>query len=226
MSAWGTPLDPWGWEAVRAGVRVVAASVPPGVVVAAQWDDVPDMVLVGAHWGVRGQRSGALVGVPAWLARAPGARVRAFRAGRRCAAVAVEALRGGRWVPVDGGRRGPRWPVGLGGSVSHSGGLTVALVGSGRLGVDVEVSGEVPGAFLTVGERALPRLGLGEVAWRRVLFSVREAAFKAGVAGAGETLLSVEVRKVGPGWAVVAGAGGVVRVRWALVGSGVWSWTF
>ena len=114
-----------------------------------------------------------------------------FSSGRR---VARAALQG---VGVDGvaiGRlgRAPAWPSCVVGSIAHSRRLAIALVGrSARyaaIGVDVEPFGR---ATRRVAERVLSereRAGLADDSWHTLLFSAKEAVYKAVNPLAGEFL--------------------------------------
>ncbi|MEA5153820.1 4'-phosphopantetheinyl transferase family protein [Raineyella sp.] len=111
-----------------------------------------------------------------------------FAAVRACARQALESLGLPASPLVPAVDRTPRWPEGVVGSMTHCEGYCAAAVGRGSdvlaLGIDAEPNLPVPegvlSAFAGAGEvvhlRGLPVNG---VAWDRLLFSAKEAAFKA-----------------------------------------------
>ena len=116
------------------------------------------------------------------LANVGTVRADAYSSGRR---VAHEALRG---INIDGcaiGKRGrvPVWPSGVVGSITHSRALAIAVVARRKrfaaLGVDVEPFGRIS---RRVAERVLSereRSRLVDDSWRTLLFSAKEAVYKA-----------------------------------------------
>ena len=105
-----------------------------------------------------------------------------FSSGRR---VARAALQGIGLHDVAIGRRGraPAWPSCVVGSIAHSRRLAIALVGrSARyaaIGLDVEPLGRTT---RRVAERVLSqreRAGLADDSWHTLLFSAKEAVYKA-----------------------------------------------
>ncbi|MBL3585607.1 4'-phosphopantetheinyl transferase superfamily protein [Rhodovulum sulfidophilum] len=125
--------------------------------------------------------------VPVARTEGPKARRAAeFRAGRLAAAAASASLTGMPCLAGRGADGAPLWPVGLAGSISHSGGQALALVGpSARragLGVDIEgplsprVAAEIAPVALTPEERAC--FGTDPV-WVGLIFSAKESLFKA-----------------------------------------------
>ncbi|MEU3566125.1 4'-phosphopantetheinyl transferase superfamily protein [Kitasatospora sp. NPDC006786] len=89
-------------------------------------------------------------------------------------------------LPGPGGA--PRWPAGVTGSITHTDGYTAcAVAGTGRLaslGIDAEPARPLPRGVLQLvsseAERsALAVLPEGRVPWDTVLFSAKEAAYKA-----------------------------------------------
>ena len=124
-----------------------------------------------------------------------------YSSGRR---VAREALRS---LGIDGwaiGRQGrvPTWPKGVVGSIAHSRELAIALVGRHRhfagIGVDVERVGRTT---RRVAERVLSdreRSRLADDSWRTLLFSAKEAVYKAVHPLAGEFLEFRDV-EIAPG---------------------------
>ncbi|MFC5957633.1 4'-phosphopantetheinyl transferase [Streptomyces pratens] len=124
------------------------------------------------------------------VARAVDKRRREFTAVRSCARRAMKKL-GVPPRPVLPGERGaPGWPDGLAGSMTHCAGYcAAALVRTGDLasiGIDAEVRGPLPEGVLSsvalpgeaerIGRLALERPG---VPWDRLLFSAKEAVYKA-----------------------------------------------
>ncbi|MFF2080156.1 4'-phosphopantetheinyl transferase [Kitasatospora sp. NPDC058162] len=115
-------------------------------------------------------------------------RQRQFTAAR---VLAREALAGlgrapGPLLPGRGGA--PRWPGGVVGSITHCEGYTAcAAAGADRhasLGVDAEPQEPLPQGVLQLSataaeRRRLSRLPNGPVPWDRLLFSAKEATYKA-----------------------------------------------
>jgi 4'-phosphopantetheinyl transferase EntD len=109
-----------------------------------------------------------------------------FDAGRKAAATALGDL-GRVGGPVGRGRRGePLWPFGIVGSISHSGGLAVAVVSdrtaaTASLGVDIELADGLDraswDAVLTPSEQL--RCSSDPRVLPTVHFAAKEAAFKA-----------------------------------------------
>ncbi|MEU4423041.1 4'-phosphopantetheinyl transferase superfamily protein [Actinoplanes sp. NPDC024001] len=120
---------------------------------------------------------------------APGRR-REFVTARRCAR---EALAGLGHPPVairPGPRREPVWPAGLAGSITHCAGYRAAAVTRteevASVGIDAEPHAPLPprvlGAVTAPGDAEhLARLSRAEPAvhWDRLLFSAKEAVYKA-----------------------------------------------
>ncbi|WP_275040806.1 4'-phosphopantetheinyl transferase family protein [Nocardiopsis salina] len=117
-------------------------------------------------------------------------RRRQFATSRACARRALSDL-GVQSAPILPGRHGePRWPAGVVGSITHCDGYRAAVVArsgeAAAVGIDAE-----PGLPLPEGVRSLvaspreaaslARLGAREprVPWDRLLFSAKEAAYKA-----------------------------------------------
>lgn len=124
------------------------------------------------------------------VARAVDSRRREFTTGRWCARRALRELDVPDAPLLTDERRAPRWPDGIIGSITHCAGYRAAAVArSGPLrwlGIDAEVHEPLPEGVLDVvslpAERtALDRLSATdpEIAWDRVLFSAKEAVFKA-----------------------------------------------
>ncbi|MEU2250846.1 4'-phosphopantetheinyl transferase superfamily protein [Streptomyces sp. NPDC019224] len=124
------------------------------------------------------------------MARAVASRRREFTSVRHCARLALSQL-GVAYSPLVPGHLGaPRWPDGVAGSMTHCAGYRAAAVArTGALasvGIDAEPDRPLkPGMLEAVAlpaERArLAELASGrpEVAWDRLLFSAKEAVYKA-----------------------------------------------
>ena len=124
------------------------------------------------------------------LGRAVDKRRREFVTGRACARQALARL-GVRPRSVPSGRRGePLWPQGVVGSITHCRGYVASAVASretlSAIGIDAEphaALGEeiLPDVITTAEERRLSDLSAAsiDVHWDRVLFSAKEAVYKA-----------------------------------------------
>ncbi|WP_441250874.1 4'-phosphopantetheinyl transferase family protein [Kitasatospora sp. McL0602] len=177
----------------------------------------------------------------ALVARATAGRRREFGTGRRCAREALAAL-GVPPAPLLRGRRGmPAWPAGVVGSITHCAGYRAAAVADGRdalgLGIDAEPDAALPEGVLAAvafgpepAQLAAYRRLRPELAWDRLLFSAKEAVYKAW-SGAGGGWLGFEEAVVGidpPGrsqtgtFHAVLPAGGAIgpllQGRWAAAG--------
>jgi 4'-phosphopantetheinyl transferase EntD len=143
-----------------------------------------------------------------WLGDASPARRAEFAAGRWCARTALGQLGGPVSAPLRNGRHGsPDWPPGFVGSITHTPRLTAAAVarrgwrdGVRGIGLDAEDAAPLPAGVLDVvastGEREdLRRLARGrsEVLWDTVLFTVKEATYKALYPLLGEVLAHDDV---------------------------------
>ena len=110
-----------------------------------------------------------------------------FAAGRLAAHQAQRALGLKAQAVAMAADRAPIWPMGLCGSISHSGGVAAAAVGKrdawAALGLDIEEDTDLPAEIvetvLLPAERAwlAPRADAGRLA--RVIFSIKEAIYKA-----------------------------------------------
>ncbi|MEU8803572.1 4'-phosphopantetheinyl transferase superfamily protein [Spirillospora sp. NPDC048819] len=150
--------------------------LPPGVATAAAYDDPPEAVLLPEE--------------EAAVARAVEKRRLEFTTVRWCARRALAEL-GVPHAPITRGERGaPRWPDGVVGSMTHCDGYRAAAVARAgemtALGIDAEPHAPLPGGVLgTIArEEELPLLdGLRrtspDVHWDRLLFSAKEAVYKA-----------------------------------------------
>lgn len=127
------------------------------------------------------------------VARAVDKRRREFTTARACARQALERLGVGP-APVPRGKDGaPRWPAGVVGSITHCAGYRACAVArSGdvaSVGIDAEPNEATPKGVLDAvsdaGERehlaGLPAAGgrEPEIHWDRLLFSAKEAVYKA-----------------------------------------------
>lgn len=117
----------------------------------------------------------------ACVAKAIPSRQREFAAGRQAGRVALAADIA---IPM-AADRAPNWPEGVVGSITHAGGWALAVVtGSDRLiGIDLEVDEPLPvevfDTVLSPTERAWIDRQSGSGTWARVIFSVKECAYKA-----------------------------------------------
>ncbi|MFN3216726.1 MAG: 4'-phosphopantetheinyl transferase [Acidimicrobiales bacterium] len=133
---------------------------------------------------------------------APG-RFRDFVLGRRCARLAVEGL-GLEPAPIlVGERRQPLWPAGVVGAITHTEGYVAAAVARAdevaSIGIDAEADERLPDGV----ERRIVRpdeqrlLGLDDVgvtAVDRLIFSAKEAVYKAWFPLTGEWLGFLDAR--------------------------------
>ena len=127
--------------------------------------------------------------VPADMRGAVPKRRSEFLAGRLCAALALHAL--GLPPQVGQNGRAPAWPAGAAGSISHSDGLAIAVASRGhdRLGVDCErrmsaqQAAELRRMILTPAEMALRPAAMAEADFVTLVFSGKEALYKAAAAG-------------------------------------------
>lgn len=126
-------------------------------------------------------------------------RRRQFATARACARRALAEL--GRspapLLPGPGGA--PRWPVGVVGSITHCEGFRAAVVSPATryaaLGIDAEPAGPLPTGVLGLITSPAERTALAELAaadpsvpWERVLFSAKEAVYKAWYPATGHPL--------------------------------------
>lgn len=124
------------------------------------------------------------------MARALPARRREFATGRDCARRALERL-GVPTVPVLAGNRGePVWPAGVVGSITHCRGYrgcaVAAATAMAAIGIDAEPHEPLPEGLVERVAGAEEKSGLAQlaraqpaVAWDRLLFSAKEALYKA-----------------------------------------------
>lgn len=133
----------------------------------------------------------------ALVARAVDRRRREFADGRACARAALAGL-GLPPAPILRGERGaPQWPAGVTGSITHCDGYRAAAAARtsdlASLGVDAEPDLPLPAGVLGMISTAAERAWLAELArpagpaapaalpvcWDRLLFSAKEAVYKA-----------------------------------------------
>jgi 4'-phosphopantetheinyl transferase EntD len=151
---------------------VIERLVPDGVVVVATREDLLEVDLFPEEREA--------------VARAVEKRRREYVTARACARQALEGL-GVAPVAIPNGERGePRWPDGVVGSITHCAGYRASAVARAHdvasVGIDAEVHAPLPdGVWDQIAfrsERALLGRG-GDVCLDRVLFSAKEAVYKA-----------------------------------------------
>ncbi|MGL5909828.1 MAG: 4'-phosphopantetheinyl transferase family protein [Phycicoccus sp.] len=161
-------------------------------------------------------------------------RVTQFATGRHCARLALAHLGADGSSPLLPDARGaPRWPAGITGSITHTPGWTGALVartgrrGVAAVGLDAERAAPLPAGVLDVVASPAERERLARLTdddpsrpWDVLLFSAKEAAYKAWYPLAGTVLahdaVAVDLRADGR-FLAVARAGRrsvVVRGAW------------
>ncbi len=116
------------------------------------------------------------------LPRAVPKRMREFAAGRAAARQAMSDLGADAAPILQGKDRAPIWPAGLTGSISHCKTACVAVTGRVRaLGVDIEDALPLPKDAVPVvcSENERAWLALRDPIMSRVIFSAKEAAYKA-----------------------------------------------
>jgi 4'-phosphopantetheinyl transferase EntD len=112
-------------------------------------------------------------------------RRREFATGRRCARCALARL-GLPQAPVPmGSHRGPAWPLGIVGSITHCQGYYAAAVARHGviegLGIDAEVNKSLPRGVRELTSFPGEWVGLSDtvgISWPALLFSARESVFK------------------------------------------------
>lgn len=120
----------------------------------------------------------------ACVAAAVAKRRREFAFGRACSRAALARLGRGRPAPVVSGEHGaPLWPPGVVGSITHVEGYYAAAVAAGSdfaaIGIDAAANRSLPPAVARVAAaRELSDLP-GGGRWPTVVFSAKEAVFKA-----------------------------------------------
>lgn len=169
---------------------------------------------------------------PLWPGEAvPGAvpvRLAEFSAGRTAARLALADAGAAAVALPMGADRAPRWPAGVAGSITHAGGVALAAVlrAPAAVGIDIEPDEGLPpdtlGTILTAAER-----GAGtDLRAARVVFSAKEAFFKAQFPRTGRMIgfdaAAVELRDDGFTLAIAAPlpglpAGARLAGRWLRV---------
>ena len=110
------------------------------------------------------------------LARMVPARRREFAAGRTAAR---RALGQSIAIPM-GADRAPVWPAGVSGSITHTQGWAMAVVGSGLIGIDLEQDEPLPPEVFDTVLLPQERVALGADTRRaKLIFSAKECAYKA-----------------------------------------------
>jgi enterobactin synthetase component D / holo-[acyl-carrier protein] synthase len=160
----------------RSSDEVIAEILPRSVVSAEAYRDPDDLFLFPEEELV--------------VSRAVEMRRRAFTTGRACARRALAGL-GLAPVAIPPDERGaPCWPAGVVGSITHCDGYRAAAVAWAQeaicVGIDAEPHGSLPGGVLRRIASAQEQTWLRElmathprVAWDRLLFSAKEAVYKA-----------------------------------------------
>ncbi len=155
---------------------LVEAIFPATVACAEAFTDPPDTVLFPEEAAV--------------VAKAVDKRRREFVTARACARTALGALGVGP-VPILPGEHGaPQWPPGIVGSITHCAGYRAAAVAHATLiraiGLDAEPDDGLPDGVLDLISRPCERAQLRALAaaepgvsWDRLLFSAKEAVYKA-----------------------------------------------
>ncbi len=126
----------------------------------------------------------------ACVARAVERRRREFTTGRHCARVALTRLGVGPSAIPRGERGAPRWPDGVVGSLTHCAGYRAAAVARAAdlvtIGIDAEPNEPLPAGVLDSISLPRERARLAAIAasvpgvcWDRLLFSAKEAVYKA-----------------------------------------------
>ncbi len=186
----------------------LAAILPAGAMAAEIWDDGEETDVDPAQWLLGREREA--------VADAVAGRRREFAHGRMCAREALRRL-GVEPVEVPVGPDGsPLWPARVLGSITHKGPYRAAAVAwreeVPELGIDAELSESLPAGVLeriaTRQEAEMVASLAGarpEVPWDRLLFSAKEAVYKA-VSGSGQGSFSLE------NFAVELGSGDRVRL--------------
>jgi len=155
---------------------MLADVLPAGVAVAEVRGDVADAILFPEEKEAIG--------------RAVEKRRREFRTGRACARDALAQLGVEAQAIPSGPRGAPQWPAGIVGSITHCDGYRACAVARSAdlltIGIDAELDAPLPDGVigdiaLPEERRALEALAAAEpaVSWDRLLFSAKEAVYKA-----------------------------------------------
>jgi 4'-phosphopantetheinyl transferase EntD len=124
------------------------------------------------------------------VARAVGKRRREFATGRACARRAMARLGMAACAVPTGDRGQPLWPPGVVGSITHCDGYRACALARSSdlaaLGIDAEPHLPLPAGLVADVARAAESAAIGllsasmpEIHWDRLLFSAKEAVFKA-----------------------------------------------
>jgi phosphopantetheine--protein transferase-like protein len=154
-------------------------------------------------------------------------RRREFALGRACARQALENMGHPDWVIGRSTNGAPVWPDGIAGSITHTDGYAAALLGSTQhwsgIGIDAERIGRVtrnlwPRLFDTQERDYLAALEEApQAVAATLLFSAKEACFKAW-GGMGPLMFQeIHVTPQGEGFAAIR-AGGNLEGRYAIEG--------
>jgi 4'-phosphopantetheinyl transferase EntD len=156
------------------GSAVLSSLLPAEVAAVEVFDDLEDAVLLpGEEAAVRG---------------AVEVRRREFTTARHCAREALTQLGMPRVAIPAGGNGEPVWPPGISGSVTHCAGYRAAAVARteavAAIGIDAEPNAPLSGDVLSMISRPperdmLAALPPGGACWDRLLFSIKEAVYKA-----------------------------------------------
>jgi 4'-phosphopantetheinyl transferase EntD len=141
-----------------------------------------DVVLATAS--DEGQDAPLLDGEAETVLNASPKRQRSFALGRDCARRALGDLGLDVCAILSGPRGEPLWPQGVTGSITHRSGFWAAAVAPSSvclaIGIDAELNHPLPAPLRekVVGEASLPTPLTG-IHWEAVVFSAKEATFKA-----------------------------------------------
>jgi 4'-phosphopantetheinyl transferase EntD len=189
--AWSGPAAP----------GLIGALLPPAVVVVEVFGDPPGPPLLPAEDAI--------------VARSGPERRQEFTTARRCAREAMARLGLPPAPLLPGPRRGPSWPAGVVGSLTHCRGYRAAAVARvsevAAVGIDADLDVPLPPGTLALVARPeeMDRLALlpaGKVCWDKLLFSVKEAIYKSWQPLSGQALDFAEA-------SVMLDPGGTFRAR-------------
>jgi 4'-phosphopantetheinyl transferase EntD len=155
---------------------VIESILPPYVVSADLFEDPPEATLFPEEEEV--------------IARAVEKRRKEFTTARLCVGRALGKLGMPRPPVLPGPRGEPRWPSGIVGSITHCAGYRGAVLGTSAqvttIGIDAEPNGVLAEGILEVISLPPEREHLrdlarqdGGICWERLLFSAKEAVYKA-----------------------------------------------
>jgi 4'-phosphopantetheinyl transferase EntD len=155
---------------------MLAELLPADAAVVQVRGDVPDAILFPSEKEAIG--------------RAVEKRRREFRTGRACARAALAQLGVEAQAIPSGPRGAPQWPAGIVGSITHCDGYRACALARQEdliaIGIDAELDAPLPDGVigdiaLPEERRALDALAAEEpgVSWDRLLFSAKEAVYKA-----------------------------------------------